>query len=162
MEKHVEKAPTGDDSSFKIDDNAVRQIRKERVKTSSSDHKCRSCGYYLPLRLSSILPTFSKPSEGRIAKHLYGYNCAEEGRRASYVGFRLCSPNRRIPGHRDARTAINQHLNAEHLATIDSVCKDESKFKIPSKNDYDIIKIELAEAILLQKFNQHINVNFNV
>ena len=64
-------------------------------------------------------------------------------------------------GHRDKKSAIYKHFFADHLTPMYPIPKFESDFKVLCKIYQDIVKIMLAEALLIRMLNPHISVKFN-
>ena len=127
-------------ASFNKDRKTLYQTVKEHVKSCNLSKKIKLCGYYQPLRLSSMFSTRRKPSEGETTRCVYQYNCYEEGCQASYVGFTSCRLNRRTRGHRHEKSVIYKHFYAENLAPMYPIPNFESNFKNFFKRYHDIVK----------------------
>ena len=120
-------------SSFNKDRRTLHQIVKDHVKPCIFSQKIKLCGYFKPLRLSSIFSRRSKPNDGETTRCVYKSNCSEEGCQASYVGFTWCKLNRRIRGQRKKKSVIYKHFYADHSTPIYLIPKFESNFRILCK-----------------------------
>ena len=147
-------------TSFKNDRRCLNMILKEHVKPIDADTTVRLCGYFKPFKMESCFSTRSKPDTLKTARCVYQYDCYEDSCRATYVGYTSCLLEVRAKQHRREASAICKHLRLDHNVPMLPINSFLSNFKVLHKCN-DIIRLRLAEAILIRRLNPLLNIKYN-
>ena len=148
-------------SSFASQTKLIRGIIHNHVVPAATDSVVKICTYFKPYKLSSRFSTRIKCPDRERNCVVYRFDCPLPGCNAGYIGHTAQTLLNRVKQHRYISSSVCKHFKNDHdmenMLPVEELLKS---FSI-EYSSAEIIKIKIAEALIIKSEKPYINVKYD-